>query len=156
MEIQTILEKMKDAIVGEIREELREFKASVTGQLNGFSIAIEALNGRMSGVEARMNGLDSRMQNIEENFREIRGAIEYTNKRIDELRVELKAEIMQNTQRIDETNKRMDEINKRIDGLYFKYSEMNSELKKALSTKEIIDDVLIRLQRIEEKVLVAS
>ncbi|MEW5767948.1 MAG: hypothetical protein AB1797_10040 [bacterium] len=62
--------------------------------------------------------------------------IDETNKRIDELRVELREEIAKNTLRIDETNKRIDELrvelkeeiakntlridetNKRIDRLY--------------------------------------
>lgn len=70
--------------------------------------------------------------------------IDETNRKIDELR----NDIMKNTERIDETNKR-------IDQLYLELSDIRGDLREALSREEIIDDVLIRLQRIEEKVLVA-
>lgn len=52
---------------------------------------------------------------------------------------------MQNTLRIDETNKR-------IDNLYLEVSEIKGQLNKALSQKEIINDVLTRVQKLEEKV----
>ncbi|MFN3395812.1 MAG: hypothetical protein ACK4Z9_03335, partial [Thermodesulfovibrionales bacterium] len=71
--------------------------------------------------------------------------IDETNKRIDELRVELKAEINANTARIDETNKR-------IDSLYLEISEVRGDLKKALSYKEIMHDFILRLERLETKV----
>ncbi|MCX7966653.1 MAG: hypothetical protein N2596_08525, partial [Syntrophorhabdaceae bacterium] len=69
--------------------------------------------------------------------------------RIDNLRVELKQEIMLNNQRIDETNKR-------IDDLYMVVANIRGDLNKALSQKEVIDDVLIRVQRLEDKVLAAA
>jgi len=34
-------------ILGEIKEEFRDFKASVTGELSGFRLAIEAMNGAL-------------------------------------------------------------------------------------------------------------
>ncbi|MEZ0344715.1 MAG: hypothetical protein ABWJ99_07960, partial [Caldimicrobium sp.] len=82
--------------------------------------------------------------------------IDETNKRIDELRAELKGEIMANTLRIDETNKRIDETNKRIDELFLEVSKIRGDLKKALSQKEVIDDMLTRIQRLEAKVLEAA
>jgi len=41
MEVEKVLEKSRDAIIGEIREEFKEFKAEVRGQLKGFKPAIE-------------------------------------------------------------------------------------------------------------------
>ncbi|MGB9823463.1 MAG: hypothetical protein ACPLRL_08660, partial [Thermodesulfovibrio sp.] len=75
--------------------------------------------------------------------------IDDTNKRIDELRVELKTEIMMNTQRIDETNARLDE-------LFLEASKIRADLNKALSQKEAIDDMRLRIQRLEDKVLTAA
>ncbi|MCX7965693.1 MAG: hypothetical protein N2596_03610 [Syntrophorhabdaceae bacterium] len=149
MEWEKIMEKLKDMILGEIKEEFREFKSTVSGQLQGFALAIETMNSRMSGIESRMSSMES-------DIRDLRKAIDETNKRIDDLRVELKAEIMLNTQRIDETNKRIDETNKRIDDIYLEVSNIRGDLNKALSRKEVIDDVLIRVQRLEDKVLAAA
>ncbi len=53
MELEKVAEKMRDLILGEIKEEFRNFKASVTGELNGFRIAIGAMNAGMSGIEPR-------------------------------------------------------------------------------------------------------
>jgi tetrahydromethanopterin S-methyltransferase subunit G len=83
---------------------------------------------------------------MEQELRNIRRSIDDTNKRIDETRAELKQEIMQNTLRIDETNKR-------IDALYLETSEIRGDLKKALSDKEILHDVIFRIERLETKVV---
>ncbi len=180
MEIEKIAEKLKDLIIGEIREEFREFKSSVTGELAGYRIAIESMNGRMAGIEARQAALESEIRDMrkaidetnkridetnkrindinkridETNKRidETNKRIDETNKRIDDLRAELKTEIMLNTQRIDDTNKRIDETNKRIDDLMIEVSHIRGDLKKALSQKEVMNDILTRLQRVEIKV----
>ncbi len=178
MEWEKVAEKIRDLILGEIKEEFRDFKSSVTGELNGFRLAIESMNSRISGIESRISGIESRMaslevrqEGLENELRDIRRAIENTNmridetnkridetnktmvERIDELRVELKEEIAQNTMRIDETNKRIDETNKRIDALYLEVSEMRGEVKEALSRKEVVQDMLLRIERLETKVL---
>jgi len=139
MEWEKIAEKIRDLVLGEIKEEFKDFKASVTGELSGFRIAVESLNARMSSME-------SRQSNMEQELRNIRRSIDDTNKRIDETRAELKQEIMQNTLRIDETNKR-------IDALYLETSEIRGDLKKALSDKEILHDVIFRIERLETKVV---
>jgi len=170
MEWEKIAEKIRDMILGEIKEEFRDFKNSVTGELSGFKLAIEAMNARMSGIESRMASLEARQNNLESELRDLRRAIDelrvelkgeimQNTARIDDLRVELKGEIMQNTaridetnKRIDETNKRIDETNKRIDGLYMDAAEIKAELKDALSRREIIQDILLRIERLETKV----
>jgi len=163
MEWEKIAEKIRDMILGEIKEEFRDFKNSVTGELSGFKLAIEAMNARMSGIESRMASLEARQNNLESELRDLRRAIDelrvelkgeimQNTARIDDLRVELKGEIMQNTARIDETNKRIDETNKRIDGLYMDAAEIKAELKDALSRREIIQDILLRIERLETKV----
>jgi chromosome segregation ATPase len=151
MEWEKIAEKIRDTILGEIKDEFREFRASVTGELSGFRLAIESINARQG--------------NMENELRDIRRSIDETNKRIDETRVELKAEIMQNTLRIDEVNKRIDEVNKRIDevnkrvdetnkridALFLEIAEIRGDVKKAISDKEIIHDILFRIERLETK-----
>lgn len=163
MEWEKVAEKLRDMILGEIKEEFRDFRASVSGELAGFRLAIESLNGRQA--------------NMENELRDIRRAIDDTNKRIDETNKRL-----DNTnKRIDETSKRMDKIhidlitridemngklnarmeefncnlsarmeklngdlnarmdnqNKRIDHLLVNLSEIRADLKKAFSDKEI-------------------
>ncbi|GAQ94549.1 MULTISPECIES: hypothetical protein [Thermodesulfovibrio] len=142
MEWEKVVDKIRDLILGEIREELRDFKATVSGQPSGFALAIQSINARMESIE-------SRQSNIESELRDIRRAIYETNKRIDELRVELKTEIMQNTQRIDDTNKR-------IDDLFIEVANIRGDLNKALSQKEVIDDLITRVQRLEDRVLTAA
>ncbi len=82
-------------------------------------------------------------------MRDIRKAVDGTNKRVDELRVEVKTEINLNTQRIDQ-------INWRIDDLSTEVSYIRGDLNRALSQKEIIDDVLTRIGRLEVRVLEAG
>jgi predicted RNase H-like nuclease (RuvC/YqgF family) len=151
MEWEKIAEKIRDLVLGEIKEEFRDFKASVTGELSGFRLAIEALSARQT--------------NLEHELREIKRTIVETNKRIDELRVELRTEIMANTARIDGTNKRIDELRvelkaeimlntTRIDTLFLETAGMRSDLKKAISDKEILHDTVFRVTRLETKVAV--
>ena len=90
MDIEKLAEKLKELIVGELKEEFRDFKATVSGELAGFRLAIESMNQRLSALEERQSSL--------EELRDIRRSIEYTNQRIDET-----------NQRIDETNKRIDQ-----------------------------------------------
>ena len=52
---------------------------------------------------------------------------------------------MQNTMRNDELNRRVDE-------LYIQLSHIRGDLNRALSQKEVIEDVLTRIQRLELKV----
>jgi len=150
MEWEKIAERIRDLILGEIKEQFKDFKNTVTGQLAGFQIAIESMNARMSAIENRMTAMENRQINIENELRQIRKSIDDTNKRIDDLDWKLST-------RIDNLNAqlsaRIDETNQRIDQLYIEISSIKAELKKALSQKEVIDDVLIRIQRLEDKVL---
>lgn len=171
MEWEKIAERIRDLILGEIKEEFKDFKNTVTGQLAGFQIAIESMNARMAAIENRMTAMENRQINIENELRQIRKSIDDTNKRIDDTN----KRIDETNKRIDETNKRIDDLdcklstridnlnaqlsaridetNQRIDQLYIEISSIKAELKKALSQKEVIDDVLIRIQRLEDKVL---
>jgi len=61
MDLDAIVEKIRDAIVGDLRKEFSEFKAEVRGQLegmqkqlDGFRIAIETMNKRIDSMERRM------------------------------------------------------------------------------------------------------
>ena len=54
MDVQKIAEAVRSAVISELREEFREFRAEVRGQLDGFTktldgfrIAIETMNSRM-------------------------------------------------------------------------------------------------------------
>jgi hypothetical protein len=44
MEWKKIAEKIRDIVSMEIKDEFRDFKASVSGKLNGFRLAIESIN----------------------------------------------------------------------------------------------------------------
>lgn len=134
MEWEKVAERLRDLILGEVKEEFRDFRASVTGELSGFRLAVESLN-------ARMGAMESRQSNIENELRDIRRSIDETNKRIDALYLE-----------IGETNKRIDETNKRIDSLYLEVAEIRGDLKKAISNKETLHDLMFRVERLESKI----
>ena len=157
MEWEKIAERIRDLILGEIKEEFKDFKNTVTGQLAGFQIAIESMNARMAAIENRMTAMENRQINIENELRQIRKSIDDTNKRIDDTNKRIDDLDWKLSTRIDNLNAqlsaRIDETNQRIDQLYIEISSIKAELKKALSQKEVIDDVLIRIQRLEDKVL---
>lgn len=73
MDIEKLAEKLKELIVGELKEEFRDFKATVSGELAGFRLAIESMNQRLSALEERQSSLEAEL-------RDIRRSIEYTSK----------------------------------------------------------------------------
>ncbi len=144
MDLEKIAEKLKDLILGDLKEEFKEFKNSVTGELAGYRLAIESINGRIA--------------NLEEEVRDLRRALNETNKRIDETRAELKLEIAKNTERMDHLNSRVDSLSLRVDNLSSELSKVKDELaniridlNRALSQKEIVNDLLIRVERLEAR-----
>ncbi len=160
MDWDKAMEKFREMIMGELRGELREFRASVTGELSGFRLAIESMN--------------SWQKSMQQELADIRYSIDHTNNRldesrtellsrIDEFRVELKKEISGNTVRIDSNNQRIDqiqaqlsskidEINNRMDSLSMDVAFIKGELNKALSDKEVVKDILLRVERLEARV----
>ena len=126
MDLDRAVERIRDAVVGELKDEFKEFRAAVTGELAGYRVAIESLTARQSGMESEL--------------RDIRHSIEQTNNRIDET-----------NNRIDENNKRIDDTNKRIDGLMMNVSEIKGDLNRALSEKVVVDDLVQRVSRLEAR-----
>lgn len=126
MDLDRAVERIRDAVVGELKDEFKEFRAAVTGELAGYRVAIESLTARQSGMESEL--------------RDIRHSIEQTNNRIDET-----------NNRIDENNKRIDDTNKRIDGLMMDVSEIKGDLNRALSEKVVVDDLVQRVSRLEAR-----
>ncbi|MEZ0344718.1 MAG: hypothetical protein ABWJ99_07975 [Caldimicrobium sp.] len=185
MDLEKLVEKLKELIISEIKEEFKEFKATVSGQLEGFRLAIESMNARMTNLEGEVRDLRRALDETNKRIDETNKRIDETNKRIDEtnkrleefkddtlkrfdtlrsetiklyneLRSELKGEIIANTLRIDETNKRIDETNKRLDDLFLEVAKIRSDLSQALSQKGVIEDMLTRIQRLEAQVLKAA
>jgi predicted nucleic acid-binding Zn-ribbon protein len=82
MDIDKLAEKIRNIVLGELKEEFKEFRASVTGELSGFRLAVESLNSRQANVETELRDV---RQSMENELRDIRRAIDDTNKRIDRL-----------------------------------------------------------------------
>ena len=61
---------------------------------------------------------------IHGEYREIKSILEITNKRLDDMNLQL----VEQSKRIDETNKRIDETNKRIDETNNKMDSLHSDL----------------------------
>ncbi|MFN3477964.1 MAG: coiled-coil domain-containing protein, partial [bacterium] len=107
--IQTIAEKVKEIITAEVRQELRDFKNTVSGQLEGFKLAIESISERQSNVESEVRNIN---QKIETMFMQLSNRIDETNKRIDE------------------ANKRIDETNNKIEKMFMQLNNRIDEVNK--------------------------
>ncbi|MFN3478062.1 MAG: hypothetical protein ACK4ZM_01690, partial [bacterium] len=66
--IQTIAEKVKEIITAEVKQELRDFKNTVSGQLEGFKLAIEGVKLAIENVTERQNSLESEVRNINQKI----------------------------------------------------------------------------------------
>jgi chromosome segregation ATPase len=164
MDIEKLTQAIKDIVIGELKQEFKEFRTEVRGELAGYRLAIESLS--------------ERMKNIENDIRDIRRAIGETNKKIDEVKDSLSVKIDEVKDslsvridevkdslsvridsllvRIDEVKDslsvRIDSLSVRIDDLYMEVSEIKGDLKKALADKVVIEDMILRIERLEEKV----
>ncbi|RLI82225.1 hypothetical protein DRP07_05625 [Archaeoglobales archaeon] len=58
MDAQKIAVAVKNAIMGELRDEFKEFRAEVRGQLDGFKLAIDTMNKRLDGIESRVGNIE--------------------------------------------------------------------------------------------------
>ncbi|WP_297887378.1 hypothetical protein [Sulfurihydrogenibium sp.] len=164
MDIDKIVEKLKEAITGEIKTEFSLFKAEVSGQLKGFALAIENMNVRLSNVESDLRHIREELKETNKRIDDVRTEltaridetnkrIDETNKRIDDIRAELTARIDETNKRIDETNKRIDETNKRIDETNKRIDDVKAELtaridetnKRIDFTNQRIDNVMYQL-----------
>jgi chromosome segregation ATPase len=182
MDAQQIAEKVRDLLMGAMKEEFREFKAEVRGQLEGFKVAIETMNKRMDALERRMDSLEKRIDETNkridsfreeltvriDSFREeltvridsvreeLTVRIDETNKRIDSFREELTKRIdsvrEELTVRIDETNKRIDVLSARLEENTRELGELKAEIATLRSRQEIIEDLVRRIRRLEERV----
>ncbi|GAQ94538.1 hypothetical protein TAGGR_1722 [Thermodesulfovibrio aggregans] len=64
MEWEKVVDKIRDLILREIKEELRDFKATISGQLSGFALAIQSINARMESIESRQSNIESELRDI--------------------------------------------------------------------------------------------
>ncbi|SMP50428.1 Protein of unknown function [Desulfonatronum zhilinae] len=143
------MEKLRDMIVGEMRQEFKEFKSAVTGELSGYRIALESLSARMTNMEnelrATRTDLTSRIENVRTEISDKIDAVRSELKaEIDTTRTELKAEIRENTRRIDTCNNR-------IDALQFEFIQVRERLDKAISQKVLVEDLAVRVTSLEAK-----
>ncbi len=140
MEIEKLTQAIKDIVIGELKQEFKEFRTEVRGELAGYRLAIESLS--------------ERMKNIENDIRDVRREIVEINKRIDGTNIRIDGI----NERIEGTNIRIDglrdSLSTRMDDVYMEVSEIKGDLKKALADKVVIDDMILRIERLEEKVVV--
>ncbi len=65
VDARQIAEKVRDLILGSIREEFKEFKAEVRGQLEGYSKAIEGMKMAMDSMNKRIDSVEKRLDSID-------------------------------------------------------------------------------------------
>ncbi|WP_457550263.1 hypothetical protein [Archaeoglobus sp.] len=134
VDAQQIAEKVGDLILGSIKEELKEFRAEVGGQLEGFRIAIESMNKRMDGIERRLSNLEDEMRALKNELILIHRRIDKTNQRIDRL-----------ADTVTLLSSRIDKLAERV--------EVNTiELRELKAKGKVIEDILRRLKKLEDRV----
>ncbi|MCX7870126.1 MAG: hypothetical protein N2485_00910 [bacterium] len=165
---------IKDSIISDLKKEFDNFRSEISGQLEGFKLALNSIENRMNSIENRMNSIENRMNNVEDRIDRLRVEL---NDKIDKLRNELDSKIDKVDTKIDkvsneldgkinslrtelitlindtrneilkkvfENTQRIDELNRRIDSIYVSVGE-------AVNYKQLVDDLLIRMQRMETK-----
>ncbi len=141
------------ARIGNIESDIREMRTTFNAKFEEINKRIDETNKRIDEtnkrIEAVNNELSRRIDETNKRIDETNKRIEAVNndfsKKIDELRVELKQEIMLNTHRIDENNQR-------IDSLMLEVADIKGDLKRAFEDRIIRDDIIKRIQNLEEKV----
>lgn len=170
MDMEKLVEKLRDAFLGEIKQEFSQFRAEVTGELSGFRLALESMSARQTAVENNhcqvrpiMSETNKRIDLVDSNLNyridniigHLSKRIDATNKRIDNIDASLNNRIDtiagHMSQRLDETNKRIDKVFTRLDTTCFEVSKLRGDLEKALSQKVLIDDLVNRVTRLETK-----
>jgi len=111
MDLDAIVEKIRDAIVGDLRKEFTEFKAEVR-VLDGFRIAIETMNKRMDSIEQRISRVEARLDE--------------TDKRIDTLTLDMNRRIESLTL---DMNRRFEDMVKRIESINAELSKIQHQQK---------------------------
>ncbi|MGB9761506.1 MAG: hypothetical protein C0197_06490, partial [Caldimicrobium thiodismutans] len=64
MDLTKVVETLRDIILSELREEFRSFKAEINGQLKGYALALESLNGRMGNLENELRNLRQELREV--------------------------------------------------------------------------------------------
>jgi chromosome segregation ATPase len=96
----------------------------------------------MDSLTARIDETNKRIDAVRE---ELTAKIDETNKRIDTATHEL-------TARIDETNKRIDVLSTRLEENTRELGELKAEIVALRSRQEIIEDLVRRVRKLEDKV----
>ncbi|MCD5425009.1 MAG: hypothetical protein LRZ92_00945, partial [Methanosarcinaceae archaeon] len=82
--INKVAEVARGLLIGDLKEGF----ASISGELAGFRIALESINGRLGGIESRLSAVENNVMNL--NVK-----IDETNKRIDETNREIQSTKME-------------------------------------------------------------
>ncbi len=200
MDIEKLTDLIRNLVIGEIKEEFKEFKASVTGELSGYRFAIESMNERMKILETRQFDLEkdlkefkkeindkldqqqlefkTEIKNLKSELRqeiynvktelkqdiakvdqkvesvktELEQKINNVDNKIDTAKRELKQDIGNLEDKINLFNMRLDIFTKYVMDLGTELSKLRSDVNVALSQKEVINDILLRVERIESKI----
>ena len=106
---------------------------------------LDAIKANQAKQDVRLNAIEKRLSDINGHLINQSRRIDETNKRIDDVRAELKKEISENTIRIDG-------INTRIDQLTFQVAKIAQEMERIKREEAVTADILSRLRKVEDKV----
>ena len=121
---------------------------------------IEAIRKDNQEIKARLELTNKRIDDINlqlaDQSRRIDALRDELNKRIDETNKRIDEETKSINQRIDgvrdELNKRIDETNRRIDQLIFQTNRIAQEMERIKREEKVTADILDRLRSLEKKV----
>ncbi len=159
MELEKLAEKLKDLIVGEVRDELKAFRAAVTGELAGFRIALESINARQASFDQSLSELRGEIARIHVRLDNLNKRLDDTNMRIDDVNKrfdDVNKRFDDVNKRLDDTNMRIDDVNKRFDDVYKRFDDVYKRFdevdKRFDDVNKRFDDVNRRIDEVHKRI----
>ena len=103
--------------------------------MNSLVLRIDETNGKIDAIN-----------------QELSKRIDETNRKIDTINQELNKRIDETNKRIDALSKRLDRTNKRTDDVVSEFSEIKADLREMKTRDKIMNDLIKRIQKLEDKV----
>ena len=120
----------------------------VTAIKNFILPELKEIKDNQAKMSIRLDAVEKRLSDINGHLVDQSRRIDETNKRIDEVRIEL-------SERIDEVRTeltaRIDATNNRIDQLTFQVGKIAQEMERIKREESVTSDILTRLRTLEQK-----
>ncbi len=147
--LEAILNGVREIIVKEVKGDLENLKERVSLLEVSITVFKSALNSMGTAIQT----LACRIANLERSYQllreEMNRRFDQQDAKIESLRDEMHEEVK--SLRVD-MNRRFELQGEKLDSLNDKMHNLAIDVAKALNTKRFIEDVLERINRLEDKV----